>query len=196
MQLDKEYETLRTELLQLYSEQSRLAFFSTISGLAVLFGLFKVGIPMGAGVVIWVMILIAITWKLTSNYHRIYRIGSYLRVIHEQKGDRDYSPKIDEPAWHYRTRKIGAEGIASWKIFSGSKADGRFIRLLGVAAVLSVISYIIFVSHNAIDIYLTILSFALFMYLYFITGKLFKMKREADEFEEAYLRFVERNISN
>lgn len=56
--LSDEYNTLRAEMLQIFKEQSQLAFVTTIASAAILFGLLKTKVPAGIGVSVWMLLLI------------------------------------------------------------------------------------------------------------------------------------------
>ena len=136
--LSDEYNTLRSEMLQIFREQTQLAFATAIASAGILFALLNTSVPVGAGVAVWMLILIGISWKLTGNYNRLFRIGTYIKVIHEMNGDPSAVPGMADPAWIYRSRSIGQSKRGIWQCGSGSRIDAAFLQALGVGGFLFV----------------------------------------------------------
>lgn len=179
-----EYGTLRNEMLQLFQEQSQLAFVTGIGSAAVLFGLLDTCVPAGAGVTVWLLVLLGIAKKVAGNYRRLYRIGSYIKIVHEQKGDPTYSPRIDEPAWVFRSRGIGTGRLTSWKWANGCQIDASFLRLLGAGGILFVALQLIEPLPLTLQKTVPALTaLAVFLLLILETNKLSGVKSACDAFE-------------
>src|SRR5665811_1375564 len=131
-----EYNSLRDEILQIYSQQMNLTYRATITGAAAIIAtLFRpeailVGLP------ILLIVLIAICDRSISNYIRIFRIGSYLCVVHEQQGKtaEDFRPSPTKAAWHTRWRKLSRseEGkkMNPWIGSEGARSEALFFFLI------------------------------------------------------------------
>lgn len=140
-----EYETLRQEILQLYREQTQLAF---ASALPLAGGLFLKQYPpdqkllvLAAGLVL----LSGLAFKLRANYYRIFCIGTYLSIIHERKGKalEDFHPGPCHPGWHTRWRKIDTApvlednaSIQSMLARTSLQADATFLSAIAITFVL------------------------------------------------------------
>lgn len=194
MSLTLEYEALRAELLQLYSEQSTLAFVSGITSAAIIFGLLQTPISPGIGVLVWHLILVGIAWKLTSNYDRIYRIAAYLKIVHELKANPSYIPTNDQPAWHYRTRLIRRKPSSTWKWGSGARADGLFLRLLGFAGALFLILASLSTGSPIEGISWILVGISSYVFLWIQTQRLFSLRKVSDEFEQELWHLVAEDL--
>jgi hypothetical protein len=182
--LAEEYNTLRSELLQLFAEQSRLIYVSALTSAGMLFGLIQSAVPLGYIVAVLEVILAALALKSIANYNKIYRIGSYLKVVFEQQGIVEHIPPIDKIGWHYRSREIGWKSIGSWKWGVGARVDGRFLRFLGSGGFLILISqYQHIISGNIHFILSVILAFIACWFLWSQSKQLYNMSTNSKEFE-------------
>jgi len=106
-----EYKTLRDEILQLYREQTQLAFVSSLPLLGSLV-LKDVSVLAAKWIILSAALILlgAISWKIRSNYYKIFCLGTYLGVIHERRGKEPtrFHPGPFRPGWHTRWRKIDA----------------------------------------------------------------------------------------
>src|SRR3972149_3458228 len=111
-QMLHEYDTLRTELLQIYEQQSRLIFSATITAIAAFIGaLIQIQRPEFPAALILptvLAVLLGVCWKSFANYLRIFRIGGYLTVVLERQGktEEDFKPGLYKAAWHSRWRMV------------------------------------------------------------------------------------------
>lgn len=186
--LKAEYETLRAELLQLYRENNNLTYATAIAGVAIVLASFKVNVPAAAGVAVWEAILVGISWKLAVNYRRIYRLGSYIKIVHEMKCDANFKPGFDDPAWHLRSRSIGMKGLNRWKWGSGAKAEGHFLRILGLVGLLFAAIATAHQTDIGLSTVLSIfLAIVLCVALYWGSEDLYHVEDAIDEFEAALL---------
>ena len=135
-QMLREYDLLKGEILQAYDQQMNLIFGAGVTAVSALAlsiiqsSVLLIGLPVLLG------ILIGIVKKSISNYHRIYRIASYITIIHEQEGLPTGRDKLSlyHIAWHTRLRKIARSGALSWKGGGAAKADAFFLFLLGIGS--------------------------------------------------------------
>jgi hypothetical protein len=191
MGLTEEYSTLRDELLQLFKEQSQLAFVTALTSAAIVYAVVDSPVPAGAGVAVWEVVLAGIAWKLTANYHRLYRVGTYVKVVHEMKGNPDHTPGINEPAWHTRIRIIGIPGTRLWRWGSGARANGWFLRLLGVCGLMLVVASWHKVWPPSIpEAVGTFLSAVAFVFLWLRTRALFRVHEMREDFEKALWKVI------
>ncbi len=184
MALEIEYQSLREEALQLFSEQTGLTYVTTLGSAAILFGVFQGGLAVGLGVLIWELLLTGIGWKLIANYNRLYRITTYLKVVHEQGLDSGCLPGPKNKAWLVRSRAVGEYPNAIWKWGSGPRIDCKFLRLLGAAGVLLTA---LGTKWGSVDVFAGLLWFALatagFSYLFYQTRHLNTLHTNLDWFE-------------
>ena len=130
-----EYETLRAEVLQVYEQQMSLVFGATITAAVALFVTLIQSSAVLLGLPTLLTILIGICYKSIANYSRIYRIGSYIAVVHEQQGVplAAFRPSPQTAAYHSRWRRAARSGLISRAGGSGAKAEAWFLLLLAVA---------------------------------------------------------------
>lgn len=133
--MEREYETLRAEMLQLFTEQSQLAFATALSSGAILFGILQSDVPASFGVTVWLILLVGIAYKLAANYDKVYRIGTYLKVVHEHKACQNSPPVGFSLGWHFRSRILGGR-VPGWKWGTGARTEALFLRLLGLSGLL------------------------------------------------------------
>lgn len=109
----KEYEVLRSEILEYWKIQENLIYASIIVVGAAFLGFDKVieasqkapTIPVAWLVFSILHVLVyVIATRLWMNYHRIFRIGAYIRVFHDGLGNSGNS-KTDG-RWHHVWREI------------------------------------------------------------------------------------------
>ena len=130
-----EYDTLRAEILQCYEQQVRLVFGAAVTAAAVVTVSLVDAPTMILGLPALLILLIGVCNKSVANYSRIYRIGSYLAVVHEQRGGPTDSvdPGPDTAAWHTRWRQAARAKSVTRTGGSGARAEAWFLLLLGVA---------------------------------------------------------------
>ena len=129
-----EYETLRTEILQCYEQQTRLVFGAAITAAAALLATLESStIPLVLPALL--TILVGVCNKSVANYKRIYRIGSYIAVVHEQQGKppEAFRPGPNVAAWSSRWREASRGGLISPAGGTGARAEAWFLLLLGAA---------------------------------------------------------------
>ena len=106
-----EYKTLRDEILQLYREQAQLAFVSPVPLLGSLL-IKDISLFDGRWLILAAALILlgGISWKIRSNYYKIFCLGTYLAVVHERKGQdpTNFRPGPAYAGWHTRWRKIDA----------------------------------------------------------------------------------------
>lgn len=113
---DKEYEVLRSEILEYWKIQENLSYASIIVVGAAFLGFDKVveaSQKAAAIPVMWLVLSIlhvlvyVIATRLWMNYHRIFRIGAYIRIFHDQTAPSAHS--MTEGAWHRIWREIDSD---------------------------------------------------------------------------------------
>ena len=130
----KEYDTLRSEILQIYGEQSRLVFVSGVAVVGIILAkLIGTSIPLFLLPSVLFIVLTGLGVKSWANYHRIFRIGTYLAVVHERRGAliKYFIPSAEQPAWHNRWREISTK--IWWVGSEGPFADAVFLAFLAIA---------------------------------------------------------------
>jgi hypothetical protein len=189
--MEAEYQALRAEVLQLFHEQSGLTYVTALGSAAMLFAVFQGGLPVGLGAVLWELVLVGISWKLLGNYNRLYRLTTYIKVVHEQEFDTDRQPEKGHPAWLCRSRAIGEYPGAKWKWGTGPKIDCRFLRLIGLGGPLLTLLGTDWSSPGPVPgagwLTATVASYG---YLYYSTRRLNTLREDSDWFErELFERF-------
>jgi hypothetical protein len=130
-----EYDTLRSEILQIYEQQTSLVFSGTI---IIAASLLATLVQSSANLLVLpalLIVLIGICSKSIANYTRIFRNGAYLSVVHEQSGQstRIFNPGPERAAWHSRWRQL-AECRTFRNIGAEApRAEALFLVSLGIA---------------------------------------------------------------
>lgn len=137
----REYESLRAELLQVFDQQVRLVFTAAISTVVALIGGLLSTDVILPGLPIFIGVLVCIASKSISNYKCIYRIGSYLAIFHEQRGqsEKEFRPGLNRAAWHSRWRKVARTKYTNWSENSGPSAEALFLFVLATGGWVMVI---------------------------------------------------------
>ncbi len=142
--LAAEYKTLRDEILQLYREQTQLAF---TSALPLLGSLVVKDLPPVGGrwtmLAATLMLLAGISWKIRANYYKIFFIGTYLAVVHERQGKSpdDFNPGPTKAGWHTRWRRVDTKPARYPKLKgklgrATAQADAVFIGAIAIALII------------------------------------------------------------
>jgi hypothetical protein len=131
-----EYNTLRAEVLQVYDQQSSLVFGAAIAAAgSIIVTLARSPVNL-LGLPALLAILIGVCYKSITNYCRIYRIGSYIAIFHEQKEilSDSYNPGPDTAAYHTRWRRASGKGLVPLTGGSGTNAEAWFLLVLRTAS--------------------------------------------------------------
>jgi hypothetical protein len=141
--LADEYNSLRTEMLQVREQQDKLIFTTAVAVFAIVAAaVFKGDIKseplkefLPVVPLFWELMLICVAMKSKANYKHLYAVGSYVTIVHECKGGREEkSPTIvSQPAWHFLSRKLGKN--PTWKWGSGATVDFYFLLVFGLIGV-------------------------------------------------------------
>jgi len=135
--MKEEYETLRTEILQIYGEQSRV--FAVVVVALIAFSISKAAGSITINLPAILILLFGVQLRMWANYRRIFRIGAYIVVVHERKGmlRESFAVELTDlsiPAWHHRWRWFAnKKGKYSFLVGNeGPTVDGLFICCVAV----------------------------------------------------------------
>ncbi|MBI5353361.1 MAG: hypothetical protein HZB50_12040 [Chloroflexi bacterium] len=198
-QMLQEYTSLRLEILQTYERQANLVYSAAITAAGTLIISLVQSQASLFSLPILLVILMGISNKSIGNYIYIFRIGSYLTVVHEQQGMSadHFMPGPNTAAWHSRWRRlsrskelrknipyrIGAEAplIESW-----------FIGLLGLCGWVLVIG--IFKSDlfsDPFNIAIFCISVVLSLFLTIFLFQLASVNRISIHYENAFRNMID-----
>jgi hypothetical protein len=186
-----EYDTLRAEILDIYREQTRLVFATAITGAFVLYAKQLESIPEGFILPAILTIILGIGIKSIANYHRLFRIGGYLSLVHEKFRQNRSVPTPREGAWHTTWSKL--RDTKNFRLVGMESAIAEAVFLCLVAVLAWAVS--IGTHHdwaNPVSLCLSIvLSVVLAEVLRRLLMVLKKRKIYADAFEEYIYTFPE-----
>ena len=185
-----EYDTLRKEILNTYAEQTRLVFATAIMPAILLFARLNDVLDLVSILPVLLIIVIGIAFKSIANYSRIYRIGTYIAVVHEEGRQGLPQPSPLNASWHSSWRRV-KEKEKLWGVGNdGPWAESAFLLFVSMIGWLLAIKEYDFQNGNILyfiehHLFSAILSIILFYTLFvlatvFIRNKKYKKYFQTD----------------
>lgn len=201
-QMLHEYNSLREEILQLYDHQMNLIFGAAITVAGALLVTLIQSQAILAGLPILFAVLIGICLKSIANYNRIFRIGSYLTVVHEQQGKPEaaFRPGPEKIAWHTRWRRVhrneDLREKVPWVGAEAPQSEAVFLGLLGIAgwglaAITLKENLVAGIMNFAVFTLSVLLTLSLFYFLY----RLRNVRDVSKDYEEVIRLLLEKDVA-
>lgn len=192
-QMLHEYDTLRAEAMKIYDQQMQFIFGALVTAAGAIFITLSQSQIILPGLPILLLILISVCIKSLGNYTRIYRIGAYLAVAHEQQGEEldKFVPGSGRAAYHTRWRLIPRRQEYHRRFrWVGAEAPGTEALFLSLLAIvgwgLAIGSLRETLWSNPGNIILTSLSLLLSLVLLYLANKLAGIFRVSSEYERIF----------